>query len=236
MSRNINELLPEILVSASGCPSFLALQYLSSAVREFLEATDVWKAWAPAVDVVQDQATYTFQHNLADPLQVWVRTKTIDMLQWAPTGKDLDFKTAQQLQAADPLWRTRKAARPAAWTYEIDGGTGIKLVRIYPTPSVAVVGGLLARLVLTTHTYTGLGVTANDTQAVLLPDEIFQKYRDTFVCGALARLYAVPRRDWTDYKAATYHRGMFEDAKVSAKSAGDVDHGDAVLVVDYGGL
>lgn len=236
MSRNLSELLPDVLLSTSGCPPMIATQALSSATREFLDATDVWKVWIAPIDTVAGQATYSFPNHLMDPLEAWARTKTIDALRWAPTGRDLDFKTAQQLQAADRLWRTREAAIPAAWTYEIDSGDSTAMVRLYPVPADTVVDALEARLVISTHTYAGIGATPDDELEVSLPDEIFHKFRDAIVSGALGRLYAIPRRDWTDFKAAGYHKSLFEEAKVSAKSEGDVDHGEPCLTVAYGGL
>lgn len=240
MSRDLSELLPDVLLSASGCPPMVALQALSSSTRQFLEETDVWKVWVPAIDTVADQAVYPFHAGamyLADPTQEWLRVKTLDALIWAPTGREIVFAPAQQLQGMDPKWRTRTAAVPSLWTYEIDGGaSAAKQIRLYPTPTEAVVGALEARLVITTHTYSGMGVTATDAQPVVLPEELFHKFRDALVCGALARLHAMPRRDWTDFNAAMYHKSMFDKAVISAKSEGDVDHGDPVLVVDYGGL
>jgi hypothetical protein len=231
VSKNLSELLPDVLLSASGCPPMIATQALSSAVREFLEATSAWKTWVAAIDVVADQATYAFPNHLMDPAEAWARTTSIDMLRWAPTGREIPFMTAADLQDADPQWRTRGGAVPSAWTYEIDSAE----VRLYPVPTTGVADALEARLVVSTHTYAGVGATATDTQPVLLPDEVFHKFRDAFVSGALARLYAVPRRDWTDYQAARYHREAFERAKIDAKSEADVDYNDVGLTVNYGG-
>lgn len=231
MSKNISELLPDVLLSASGCPPMIATQALSSAVREFLEATSAWKVWVPSVDTVASQATYAFPNHLMDPDEAWARTTSVDMLVWGPTGREIPFMTALDLQDADPQWRTREAAVPLAWTYEIDSAT----VRLYPVPSEVVVDALEARLVISTHTYSGVGATANDLLPVLLPDEIFHKFRDAFVSGALTRLYTIPRRDWTDYQAARYHREVFEQAKIDAKSKADVDYNDVGLTVNYGG-
>jgi hypothetical protein len=235
VTRAISEILPDILLSVPGCPPPHATQALSSAVREFLDATGIWKVWVAPIDTVADQAVYAFPNHLMDPLEAWARTYAIDMLRWVPTGRELEFRTAQQLQAADREWRTRTAPVPAAWTHEIDDGTGAFGVRLYPTPSEIVVDALEARLVMSTHTYSGIGMTAADLLAVVLPDEIFHRYRDAFMYGALARLLLIPKRDWTDLGLARSYSQMFSDAKLSAKSTSDVDFNEPGLTVTYGG-
>ena len=235
MTRSISELLPDILLCASGCPPPHATQALSSAVRQFLDETGVWKVWVDPIDTVANQAVYSFPNHLMDPLETWARTFSIDALKWGPTGRELTFQTASQLQCVDPLWRSRTARVPAAWTHEIDDGTGAFGVRIYPTPTEIVVDALEARLVMSVHTYSGLGMTPDDLLAVVLPDEIFHRYRDAFVQGALARLYLIPGRDWSDAGAARLQMELFNQAKLAAKSTSDVDFNEPGLTVAYGG-
>ncbi len=236
MSRDISELLPDVLVSASGCPPMIALQQLSSAVREFLYDTNAWKAWVPAVDTVIDQATYNFPNHLMDAAQRWARTKDIDILRWAPTGREIEFRTQQELQSRDIEWRSRKASVPSFYTNEAADSPWGYTIRLYPTPNVVVVGALSARLILSTHTYSGLGVTAYDAQPVLLADDVFERYRDAFVTGALARLYKMPSRDWSNPVVARERANEFNDRKVAAKTESDMDFGSQLLTVAYGGL
>lgn len=229
-------LLPDVLLSCSGCPTAVATQALSSATREFLYDTNAWKQWSANEDVIADEALYTFTNHLDTNAQRWARTKEIDILRWLPTGRDLVFKTQEQLQAHDPKWRERSAAVPAAYTYEWNEASWGRTVQLYPRPSVDVAAALQARMIIVTHTYAGLGVDAYDAQEVSLPDHIFQAYRDALVAGALGRLYKMPKRDWTDRNEAAYQDSIFNAAKVSAKSEADLDYGPGVVTVAYGGL
>lgn len=234
MSRPLTELLPDVILSAPGCPAMVALQALSGATREFLTRAEVWKPWVTGKDVVANTATVTWPNHLDDAVQAQYLTLRVESLQWAATGDEIEYKTHEQLQEMDPEWRTRTGPIPRYWTHDIDSDD-LYTVRLAPVPEANVTDALNARLVVITHSYAGIGANANDMLAVSLPDDLFHRYRDDFVNGALSRLYRMPGRDWSDKQLAEYHRKLFNDAMVPAKSEADNDYTSASHTVRYGG-
>jgi hypothetical protein len=218
----------------------VALQALSGATREFLTKTEAWKPWAAVQkDATADTATVSWINHLPDPVapadpELQYITLRIETLQWAPTGEEIPFATHDDLQQMDREWRTRTGPQPKFWTPEI-GSTDRAVARLVPVPSATVTEALRARLVIITHTYAGIGANATDTLAVELPDDLFHRYFDVLVNGALSRLYRMPGRDWTDRPLSEYHRKLFEDALVLIKSEADNDYTSAPVVVQYGG-
>lgn len=234
MSRALTELLPDVILSAPGCPPMVALQALSGATREFLTRTEAWKVWVSGKDLVANQANVSWPNHLDDAAQAQYMTLRVDALQWAATGRDIPYKTHDQLQQIDAQWRTRTGPEVKYWTQETAAGSHAQ-VRLTPVPEANVTDALVARLVIITHSYAGIGANANDDLEVSLPDDLFHRYRDDLVNGALARLYRMPGRDWTDKSLAEYHRRLFEDALTPAKSEADNDFTAAVHTVRYGG-
>lgn len=46
--------------------------------------------------------------------------------------------------------------------------------------------------------------------AVTIPDDVFNGHAEDIATGALARLFAIPKKDWSDLKQAAGRRAMFE--------------------------
>lgn len=54
--------------------------------------------------------------------------------------------------------------------------------------------------------------------AFLVSAPLLSNYRDAILCGAKAKLYKIPRKDWTDFKLAQYNEAIFIAESDSARA------------------
>lgn len=244
MSRSIRDLLPDVRVAAAGVPEFLALYSLTRSLGELLDRSEAWKDWAP-IETAFATATdgiATWINHLGQSNQRWTRIKRIDMLRWSTDGVLIPFRTAEQLQAYDAQWRTRTGTRPLYFTHEgelaaSDSNPSGFRVRLYPAPqSAAVEGSIQPRFVITTDAVADFDLSTFDNQIPEVPDRIFYAFRQGIVSGALAHLYMMPGKDWTNPQLAQPHGAKFENTIADAKSRADRDFGNAPLIAKYGGI
>jgi len=244
MSRSVRDLLPDVRIAAAGVPAFLALYSLTRSLSEFLDRSEAWKDWASTQTDYADATggIATWINHLAQPTQRWMRLKRIDMLRWSEDGRLIPFRTAEQLQAVDVRWRTRTGTRPLYFTTEGElaasdvSPSGFR-VRLYPAPqSEDVVGSLEPRFVITTDAVADFSLSEFDNQVPSIPDRIFYPFRQGIVSGALAHLYMMPGKDWTNPPLAQPHGAKFENSIADAKSRADRDFGNAPLTTKYGGI
>lgn len=244
MSRSVRDLLPDVRIAAAGVPEFLALYSLTRALSEFLDRSEAWKDWASTSTDFADATggIATWINHLAQPTQRWMRMKRIDMLRWSADGTLIRFRTAEQLQGYDALWRTRTGTRPLYFTTEGElAAAGVSpsgfRVRLYPAPqSIDVVGSIEPRFVITTDAVAAFALSEFDSQVPPVPDRIFYPFRQGIVSGALAHLYMMPGKDWTNPQLAQPHGAKFENTIADAKSRADRDFGNAPLITTYGGI
>jgi hypothetical protein len=160
---------------------------------------------------------------------------------WQPVGTDVRFKTASQLNELDPQWRTRTGPRVYFYTNEGEyagGDTSAFQIRLYPNPTADAdpAHGIEARAVVVTDVVANFDMNEFDDQIPSIPDRVFYAHREALVNGALASLYLIPGKDWTDQKLSAYHRTAFESAIVRAKSRADAEYGHPVYTTSYGGI
>ena len=55
-------------------------------------------------------------------------------------------------------------------------------------------------------------------EATLLHDDLWRRHHEALRDGALARLYELPKRAWSDAQLGVYHRGRFERAIQKAQA------------------
>lgn len=239
--RAIDELLPDVTVAAAGAPQFVVLHALSRALAEFLTKSEAWLEWAYEVDpadIVDADGVYDWAKHI-DPTDgsyddyQWLRTKRVDTVLWGTDSDPLTFQTTGQLARINRAWRKDTAVTPTYFTQEGSSGGSVRFVAI---PNGTDYGDLvvLARLVMITNVSTGQGSGAG-AQVPQLPDRLFERFRETLVAGALAILYAMPGRDWTQSSQVAYQRGIFDDGIRDASSQSDADYGHPALVMSYGG-
>lgn len=245
--KSLSLLLPDLRIQAPGCPEPLLTYALSRALSRFLDETEAWREWGP-VRTVGDIGTsgphgdrdglLVWDNHLDDASQRWVYVKRIDMLKWVPTGQEVKFKTAAQLQEWDSDWRTTTGALPMFFAHEGEGATGTIQARVYPIIDTTVDSSyeFLPRFVLGTEVSSGTGQFSTfDTQLPQIPDRLFRAYREAIVSGAMAILTVIPGRDWTDAKLAMYHAGVYERLAADARARAVREFGHTDSLVRYGG-
>lgn len=244
MSRSVRDLLPDVRLAAAGVPEFVALYALTRSLGEFLDRSEAWKEWASVQTNFADatDGVVSWVNHLGENTQRWMRLKRIDMLRWSPDGSLIHFRSAAQLQSCDPMWRTRRGARPLYFTHEgeLEGSgpspSGFR-VRLYPAPqSTSVTGSIEPRFVITTDAVADFDLSEFDNQVPEVPDRIFYAFRQGIVSGALAHLYMMPGKDWSNPQLAQPHGAKFENTIADAKSRADRDFGNAPLIAKYGGI
>lgn len=245
MARFITDLLPDVRLALAGCPEFLATHALTRSLSEFLDRSEAWREWLPVrvrTGIVSGLASWP--NHLDDNTKRWARIKRIDKLRWYPTGTEIEFRTADQLQYEDLLWRTRTGTQPVYWTNEDEvaapsaSTTSQYQVRLYPAPAPTVdpTHGVEPRVVVVTDVVANMDLNNFDDQIPSVPDRVFYPWRDALVYGAMAYLYLMPNKDWSDQKLAASNRLMFEEAVSRAKSRADADYGNPLVTVRYGGI
>ncbi len=237
--RSIDELLPDIQIAAPGVARPVAMNAVTRALAEFLSKSEVWREWS--YDTDPDDITNGL-YEWAKPIiptdpdildYQWMRVKRVDIISW-PDGCELQYRTTRWLNERDREWRTRTGT-PQIFTQEGDGGGAVRFV---PAPPAAATytANMNARLVIVTNVTTGLGPdSALAGQTPALPERIFENYREIIVAGALAILYAIPGKAWSNNAQVAFQRGMFEDGIIRAQSAAAVDFGHPGIAVEYGG-
>lgn len=245
MSRSVQNLLPDVKTAAAGVPDFLALYSLTRSLGEFLDRSEAWREWMPVLPTAQylDGLAH-WPNHLDDDTKRWSRIKRIDKMEWHPTGDPAVFKTVSQLQELDPLWRTRTGTKVRFWTSEGEFAASDAdhvsefQIRVYPMPvaGIDVSYGIRPRVVVTTDSVANFNLDAFDSQVPTIPDRIFYAFRDAVVDGALAKLFLMPGKDWTDQKLSGAHRLTFEAAIVRAKSRADAEFGNPSYTTGYGGI
>lgn len=245
MSRSIRDLLPDVRVNTAGVPEFLALYSLTRSLGEFLDRSEAWREWLPVLPTAQFlTGTARWPNHLDDDTKRWARIKRIDKMEWHPTGDPVVFKTVSQLQDADPLWRTRTGTKVRLWTHEgefaapDDSHVSEYQVRVYPMPEagIDVTYGIRPRVVVMTDAVADFELDGFDGQIPVIPDRIFYGFRNAIVAGALATLFVMPRKDWSDQKLSALYGSQFEAAIVRAKSRADADYGNPTYSTGYGGI
>lgn len=68
---------------------------------------------------------------------------------------------------------------------------------LYPSPAAPVLVDLLV-------------IATPSPNALTFPDHIWREWSECLRHGALARLFASTKKPWSDYKAADYHRTLFD--------------------------
>lgn len=204
-----------------GAPLVVLQQMVRLTTQDFLIRTEAWKetissvTWPDAGDIVLG----TNGQPTASTAGAVV-ARFVGVLD-AEQKFDLPFCTRAQLDLIDPSWYTASGEVPKLFTT----GASPDQLRIYPLAASPKVARLRVRAALT------VGPTS-----VAFPDFVFWRYQTALTHGAVARVLAIPGRDWSDPRLAATYAEMYENAVIRAKAAGDSDHGNPVRTVTYGGI
>lgn len=197
------DLLPQLLVDAPECPDQVATQALVGAAIEWCRETLGWAEIMDPIILSDGQSTYDLDvptdAQLVTVTRVWIGDYTL---------RSVTPDTVSQLI---PDWQTAATPQPTVYTLS----TGSKTISVYPTPANAGRAKMLVR-----------ACYAPTLAATSMPDEVGTPIQDALLDGARARLFAQPRKPWSDTQLAGYHRTLFENAKVESRI--EELHGGAV--------
>ena len=212
----LTALVPDVRAEIPNIPSFVAERQLLRAARVFCQETRAWR-----VDFL---------------LSVTANTPTISLAAQLPTGTELiDIISIKNISGAKPLqpktyswldtnlsdWRTQTDAQ--AVYYLLDGNNTLRLV---PTPAT------------TTANMYDIRVAVKPLRtATVLDDLLVNRFDEELIHGALAYLYVIPKKEWSDPGMAAFHEARFLESFAGARAAAADEFQVGVhRKVRYGGL
>jgi hypothetical protein len=208
---NLDDLIPQVALEAQDVPEFTASMQLVLSARELCTFS---LAWQDDVTVnLNGKATYSFlpqDGELVEPISA-----TFTESQTGSTSR-VQFTTPARLDQEDPSWRTRVGN--ALWAFFPDQET----VQYVPNPPQ---GTIITRV--------ALQPTMTDRT---VDDRVGNLFSETIVHGALARLFRMPNRQWSDKGMAAYYQELFERGKGEAQVRGVDGFAKVNRRVRYGGL
>lgn len=201
-----------------GAPTPLVFYAFAEAAKEFLYRSEAWRYDVPTL--LDYDIADTFPNLAAAiPANTWVVRPVA--LKWAEDGALIPFVTRAKLDEAAPLWETETADRPTNWTI-----TGPRQYRIYPRSSIDTPTAIRARVALSIKV----------PESTTIPEELMHEWDEAFVAGALARLFGMSGKDWTDPRRAGGEKAIFERFVSVARGRTDADYARPTRTVAYGGL
>lgn len=180
-SQFYDDVLPEV----PGCPTPLAEKEIKNACLDFMIRTEIQRKTVVNLDHPGGASALDLGHTdivastdqVVAVLGVWVN------------DKPLEVKSVDEIEVDFPDWMT-VTGEPV---YAVQEGSALWLV---PSPAAVLTNAIKLRV----------SYAPNETAAAI-PDVVFHLYREDIACGAKARLFAKPKKPWTDPSmAAEYMR------------------------------
>lgn len=201
-----------------GVPQPLLYNHFGEAVREFIAKSHAWQYNCPnALDLGADTAWFTLVAATDIPANTYV-VEPVNLKR--SDGQDIAFRTRDQLDDIDPDWEQEVGGNVDYWTI-----TGPGTWRVYPLLEDALTDEFYLRVAL-----------APTVSGGVVPEELANEFKSTWDKGALARLLAIPGKDWTDLASAKIYKAEYDDEIAMAKSRAAADYGRPHRIVRYGGL
>lgn len=189
------DFFPLILPEVADCPEPVVEAHLRRTAIEFANDTAVWTADADPISVVAGQGTYDLDSPETDSVVCGVSE-----LWYA--GKRIKFIPLAQMRRYGTHWPSDKG-EVVGFTQRTEN-----TVTLYKTPTAALANAINATVILRPSP-TAAGV----------PDWLGQKYMDTLVAGAKARLMAMVGMPWSHAQGATLYGGIYNGDSLSVASA-----------------
>jgi hypothetical protein len=208
-----SELVPEVLATASACPTPTIVRNLRNAARELCEQSDCYRFTIDNTVVVANQSDV----EIAVPSSTTMHKAVTLQLN---SKRIKPFSVVMQ-DHDDEGWRDK----PGTPEYFMRSNETLNAVRLIPTPDTT----------LTTNGLKG-EVSLKPSRTATGVDDIFMdRFHSTLVDGALAKLLAVSSAPWFDPQLAAYHAQLFNAAKDEARRIADGDDMPKLRKLRYGG-
>lgn len=185
-------LVPECLPDVLGCPDFAIERALRDATVELCERGHIWMV---------EQFPDAFVPNQEDIfLEIPPRARLVTVLSVKYGELQLTPYNPLDLDQFSYDWRTATGS-PRAYTVLTD--RTLKPIPMPVEPDA-------------TKFYVTFAV-APSLKSTGLPDELGNRWHQTLVAGALARLQSIPQVPWTDPQRADRNQALFERGVARAK-------------------
>lgn len=212
----VSALVPDIRASIPDIPSFVAERQILRAARVFCEETRSWRI--------------NFQISVVGSVT------TVSLVASLPSGTELvDVISIKNVNGGAPVspvtyaWLDKNATN---WRSESDLNAKYyvlnsnNVLRLVPKPSTT-----------TAFLYDARVAVKPLRTATTLNDVLMNKYDEVLIDGALAYLYLMPRKPWTDGALAAVHSARFQASFAGARAAAaDEFQVGVARKVRYGGL
>jgi len=213
---DFSNLVPDIQVEIPETPTFVAERQIIRAARELCEEARVWRVNFD-ISTVANIATVSLVSGMPED------TELVDVIsiKHEEGGEPLTATTYARMDKDYTDWRSDTDLNATQFVLEANN-----VIRLYPTPSDTVIDNYHVRV----------AVKPLLTTAVI-DNRTLNKYSELLISGALARMYAIPRKPWTDLKLAGFHRGIFYGSFAAARAeATDEFQTGVARKVQYGGI
>lgn len=213
---SLSTLVPDVRVEIPDIPSFVAERQILRAARELCEEARCWRVNI-SLSTVADTATVDISTLLP------TETELVDIITMkAEDGRSpVDPTTWAHMDENETDWRVE--TNDVACKYVISANN---IIRLIPIPASTVADAYYARVAV-----------KPTLDADELDDILVNKHDELLTRGALARLYRMPRKTWTDPSLAAHHLTAFEEGIRAARTeAADEYQTGVARKVKYGGL
>lgn len=202
----VDELLPEAMIEAQGCPEPLIERHLRTSMIDFYRASRAWRYTTEAASVTAgDRAVELDLPNDTAVLRVY----------WAKLA-DKNLRAVSM--------RSLSPAVGVPQGYAIDGISRTLQLDVLPERSF-ILDGVVANVAL-------LPLRSLEN----LPDELFDQHRDGILYGALARLLSMGNVPWANRQGAADYQAMANVVVMQAQRQADAQQAPVTRVVKYGGI
>ena len=210
-SIKYEDLFPDILPLAQGCPDPLIINSVRSTAIDFCERTGAYQIELDPVTTVAG----IHEYDLEPPSGYVVHNITVMTLE----GRDLEALTSALVEQRYPKWRDTTGT-PEVYIKQSRG-----VFHLVPVPNAKSVSGIRIRAQLKPTSTS----TACDS-------EILDEFRDTIVSGALNRILRIPNREWSDLRTEAVYSQLFNEGLVNAERRARGADERVAYKVGYGGV
>lgn len=181
-TTNLTAWYDDVIPAAPGCPLPVALQKIRSAVIEFCKASRAWRYLdLTAIDAVGGQQSYTIDTG-ATVGTLPSGTVVAHVFQVNYNGEQIDAVTPATFRAKSETWFSDQGD-PECFTLFEEGS-----ISLWKIPSADAAGAISIPEVALAPSETATTVDAT----------IFERYREAIAKGALAKLYLMPGKPYSN--------------------------------------
>lgn len=182
----LTNLLPEVLLSVSGCSNILATGAIRDAATRFLSLSLFWNEIQEAIEVTAD--------DLPLPIYAPKGARVASVLVVSANGIALKPMSSEDVDSMVTRGCIQTASQP--YRYYMSGMDDIEL---FPPFDSTV--RLQIRVAYTLK---------KDAESI--PSDLYEEYGIAIASGALGKLLAIPGQPWTNAALSETHRVWFETA------------------------